>query len=72
MSAPSWGRMNSGARGITLSPPGLTSTGVSTVWKCVSLPLACRRVEQCSQWIACEEKYSVPSRASRSDPPGVR
>ncbi len=45
---------------------------VSTAWKYVILPLACRRAEQCSQWIACEEKYSVPSRASRSAPPGER
>ena len=63
-SLPSWGVTNSGASGMTFSQPGLTSTGVTTVWKWVTVPLACRRVEHCPQWMHFDEKYSVPSKAS--------
>ena len=44
--------------------PGFTSTGVRAVWLYVTEPLAWCRVEQFGQWIVCEEKYSVPSKAS--------
>jgi hypothetical protein len=37
---PSRGCTNSGTSGITLSQPGLTTTGVSTEWKYVTEPLA--------------------------------
>src|ERR671915_363113 len=46
---PSWGRTNSGASGITLSQPGLTTTGVSTEWKYITEPLAWCWVEQYGQ-----------------------